>query len=245
MKQVSVRFYEELNEFLPRPWRKQQLTYEFISSDTVRNLLNSFGVPHTEVDLVLINGESVDFERELKGGESVSIYPVFESIDISKTTRLRPKALRTTRFILDVHLGKLTSYLRMLGFDSLYRNNLKDKEIIRIAEQENRIILTRDKGILHNKKVTHGFYIPSDAPREQLKQVLRRFDLLENIRPFSRCMNCNGKLKKTAKNNIIEQLEENTRKYFHEFYRCDNCGKIYWKGNHYHKMLAWIQELKQ
>lgn len=243
MNQVKIRFYEELNDFLPKSYRKKWLIYEFTWKDTVRNALESFGVPHTEVDLVLVNGQSVTFDEELKDGDTVSVYPVFESIDISEITKLRQGPLRKTAFILDVHLGKLTGYLRMLGFDCLYRNNLEDDEIIRLASEQQRIILTRDKGILRNKKVTHGYYLRSDVPKEQVIEIIRRFDLKSQIKPFTRCMNCNGLLERVSKEEVSSMLQENTRKYYHEFYRCASCGNIYWKGGHYQKMAQWVEEL--
>jgi len=243
MNKVNIRFYEELNDFLPIDYHKKWLIYEFTWKDTVRNALESFGVPHTEVDLVLVNSKPVAFDEELKDGDLISVYPVFESIDISETTRLRQEALRNAEFILDVHLGKLTGYLRMLGFDCLYRNNLEDNEIIRLASEQQRIILTRDKGILRNKKVTHGYYLRSDDPREQVKEIIRRFDLKYQIKPFSRCMNCNGLQERVSKEEVSSMLQENTRKYYHEFYRCISCGNVYWKGGHYQKMTRWVQEL--
>ncbi|MCF8232850.1 MAG: Mut7-C ubiquitin/RNAse domain-containing protein [Bacteroidales bacterium] len=245
MNKVSIRFYEELNDFLPECRYKQWLEYAFTWKDTVRNAVESFGIPHTEVDLILVNGESAGFEKELKDGDTVSVYPVFESIDISETTQLRPEGLRDPAFILDVHLGKLTGYLRMLGFDCLYRNNLEDNEIIRLASEEQRIILTRDKGILRNKKVTHGYFLRSDNPKEQVKEILRRFDLKEKIRPFTRCMNCNGILERITKEKIMDILEENTKKYYDEFYRCEACENIYWKGAHYREMVKWVEELER
>jgi len=243
MNKVSIRFYEELNDFLAKNSRKEWLAYSFTWKDTVRNALESFGVPHTEVDLVLVNGESVSFDKELADGDRISVYPVFESIDISETTKLRPEALREPAFVLDVHLGKLTGYLRMLGFDCLYRNDLEDDEIIRLSSQQQRIILTRDKGILRNKKVTHGYYLRSDNPKEQLKEIIRRFDLKTQIKPFTRCMNCNGLLESVPKEEVKDILEENTRRYYEEFYRCRSCCNIYWKGAHYQKMKEWMGEL--
>lgn len=243
MKKVHIRFYEELNDFIPQHRQKRWQEYTFAWKDTVRNALESFGVPHTEVDLVLVNGESVSFEKELSDGDTISVYPVFESIDISETTKLRPEALREPAFVLDVHLGKLTGYLRMLGFDSLYRNNLENDEIIRISSDQQRIILTRDKGILRNKKVTHGYFLRSDNPKEQLKEIIRRFDLKHQIKPFTRCMNCNGLLESVPKEDVKDILKENTRRYYTEFYRCCSCGNIYWKGAHYKKMKEWVGKL--
>jgi len=205
--------------------------------------MESFGVPHTEADLVLVNGRAAAFDDELQDGDDMSVFPVFESFDISTVAKLREKPLREPAFISDVHLGKLTGYLRMLGFNCLYHNTLEDEEIIRISAAQQRIILTRDKGILKNKSVARGFFVRSENPKKQLEEVLRRFDLKALIKPFNRCMRCNGLLQWVSKKEIIEMLEENTKKSCDEFCRCASCGKIYWKGTHYQSMKKWIQEL--
>ncbi|MCD4696611.1 MAG: Mut7-C RNAse domain-containing protein, partial [Bacteroidales bacterium] len=148
---------------------------------------------------------------------------------------------RKTKFILDVHLGKLARYLRMLGFDTLYENNYPDPQIIDIAKKEKRIILTRDVGILKNSAVTHGYWVRSQNPREQLREVITRFDLSVNIKPLFRCMECNGIIEKVDKKEIIDQLKPKTKKYFNEFFRCTQCKKVYWEGSHYKKMINSIK----
>lgn len=156
-------------------------------------------MPHIEVDLVLVDGESVDFTRRLTGGERVAVYPVFERLDITPVTRLRARPLRWTRFVLDVHLGKLARYLRLLGFDTLYRTDYDDATIIRLSLDEQRIILTRDRGVLKHTAVTHGYWVRSTVPRQQLSEIMRVFDLVGDTRPFTRCMLCNGELQRVAK----------------------------------------------
>ena len=234
---VSIRFYEELNDFIPKRFRKKTIHHRLLTHTSVRDVIESFGVPHTEVDLVLVNGESAGFEHTLSSGDRVSVYPVFETLDISSLTRLRDTSLRTARFILDVHLGKLARLLRMYGFDSSYRNDYTDPEIIQIALDEQRIILTRDVGILKNKKVTRGYYVRSQQPHEQLTEVLHRFDLHSQVNPLSRCMVCNGNIVSVSKEEIIHLLKPNTRSCYTEFYRCTGCNKIYWEGSHYQKMM--------
>lgn len=211
---------------------------------TVKDVIESLGVPHTEIDLILVNGESVSFRYKPCIDDRVSVYPVFESLDISQVTRLRPEPLRVSRFILDVHLGKLAKYLRMLGFDTLYRNDYEDNEIIDISARDKRIILTRDLGILKNSRVTHGYWIRSQQPGEQAAEVIRRFDLSKSIKPLNRCIECNGKIREVEKAEIIEQLKPKTIKYFDEFYRCTNCGKVYWEGSHFSKMQGKIEIFK-
>ncbi len=178
--QVAFRFYEELNDFLPFKYRKKRFEYNIATNTSVKDAIESLGVPHTEIDLILVNSNSVDFSCNLKEGDHVSVYPKFESFDIAELTKIRSEPLRKIKFILDVHLGKLAKYLRLLGFDTLYHNNLDDPEIIEIAKTEKRIILTRDLGILKNNKVTHGYWLRSQDSKEQLKEVIQRFDLKKN-----------------------------------------------------------------
>ncbi len=241
---AEFRYYEELNDFLPREKRKQSFPFTFKLNQTVKDAIESMGVPHTEVDLILANGRSVDFGYQLRNGDRIAVYPVFESFDIGPVTRLRPQPLREPRFVLDVHLGKLCKYLRMLGFDTVYRNDLDDVEIVDISRHENRIILTRDLGILKNGQVTHGYWLRSQDPRKQLREVIRRFDLQNQIRPFFRCTVCNGFVEKVDKNEVAHLLRENTRNCFKDFFRCTNCKKIYWEGSHFDSMQAFISRIR-
>lgn len=241
---IQIRFYEELNDFLPFYKRKKLFEFTFKGNRSIKDVIESIGIPHTEIDLILVNGKSVDFKFKPEHQDQISVYPIFESIDISEIQRLRPKPLRKTMFILDVHLGKLAKYLRMLGFDTLYENNYSDPFIIKTAETEKRIILTRDLGILKNKQVTHGYYIRSDKPKEQLREVIYRFDLRKNIQPLNRCLECNGCINRISKNEIEQHLKPKTRKYFNKFFQCTNCKKIYWEGSHFHKIIAQINHLQ-
>jgi uncharacterized protein len=242
--EITIRFYEELNDFLPAARKKKGFIHQLTGNPGIKDIIESLGVPHTEVDLVLANGESVSFDYKASEGDLISVYPVFESLDISGITRLRPESLRESRFVADVHLGKLARYLRMLGFDTIYRNDLEDNEIIDMSVKEKRIILTRDIPILKNGRVTHGYFIRSVYPKEQLREVVRHFDLKNDIKAFDRCMECNGKVQKVQKQEVMELLQPGTRKFFNEFYRCTVCEKVYWKGSHFEKMLKIISELQ-
>ncbi len=235
------RFYEELNDFLPAEKKKEEFSYEFSISPSVKDAIEAIGVPHVEVDLILVNGASVDFSYILKDGDRVSVYPVFESLDITNLTHLREKPLRAVKFILDVHLGKLAKYLRLFGFDTFYHNDYIDPEIIEIAIREKRIILSRDVEMLKNKKVTHGYWIRSQFLQEQLREVILRFDLRNLIKPFQRCLVCNGILIEVDKKDIIQNLKPKTLKFYNEFWSCTSCGKIYWKGSHYERMKKYIE----
>jgi len=218
--------------------------HEFKGNPSIKNTIQALGVPHSEVDLILVNSNSVDFDYRMQGGEEVSVYPVFESFDISPVNRLRPAPLRKTKFIVDVNLGKMVSKLRLLGFDTYYRNNLDDDEIIHRAKAEKRIILTRDKGILMQNEVTHGYYLRSDDPEKQIEEVIQRFQLCLNFKPFTRCANCNGILKEIEKNDLIDKVPYDTLRYYNDFWECENCRHVYWEGSHFKRITDWIKKLE-
>jgi uncharacterized protein len=238
--QAWFRFYEELNDFLPSGKRKTSFSFSFRGNPSIKHVIEELGVPHVEVDMILVNGNPVDFSYRLKRGDQISVYPVFESFDISNVQRLRAKPLRNPKFILDVHLGRLSKYMRLLGFDTLFENDLNDRGIINISLSEHRIILTRDRGLLKTRTVTHGYWIRSSKPTEQLKEVLRRFDLENALQPFTRCLECNGVLDEVSKEEIVDLLMPKTRDFYTEFKRCKTCGRVYWEGSHYKKMKNFI-----
>ena len=221
---VTFRFYEELKDFLPKEKRSQPFTIALNGNPSVKDTIEALGIPHTEVDLILVNSQPVEFSYRLNNKDYVSVYPVFESLDISDITILRNNGLRNPKFILDTHLGKLARYLRLSGFDAVYSNDFEDSEIIKISLSDNRIILTRDKGILKNK-------------------VIRRFDLESLIKPFTICSSCNGKIVTVSKDLILEQLKSLTKKHYNRFYMCGECKKIYWEGSHYKRIKDFINSL--
>lgn len=244
LKKVTLRFYEELNDFLPSNKRKRRFEHNFIDRTSVKDLIESLGVPHTEVDLILVNGISVGFSYLVNNGDDISVYPEFESLDITDLQRLRAKPLRKPKFILDVHLGTLAKYMRMLGFDTLYKNNYEDEEIVRISIKEKRAILTRDRGILKRSEVTHGYWIRKTKVDEQISEVITRFDLRNQIKILTRCLLCNSFLKKVEKEKIAHRLPRKVKEFQNEFYCCKYCDKVFWKGSHYAKMLAVIEKLR-
>jgi len=239
---AEFRFYEELNDFLPEERRRRAFDYECNGTPSVKYAIEAIGVPHTEVDLVLIDGESVDFARRLSGGERVAVYPVFERLDITPVTRLRAKPLREPRFVLDVHLGKLARYLRLMGFDAVYRNDYDDAAIISLSLAQSRIILTRDRGLLKHGDVTHGHWLRATDPRQQLSEVVKAFDLKGCSRPFTRCMMCNGLLDDVAKEAVIDRLPPLVRAHFDVFAQCRECDHVYWPGSHYARLRQLVGE---
>jgi uncharacterized protein with PIN domain len=230
---ASFRFYEELNDFLPLDKKKIAFEYSFRGNPSVKDIIEAIGVPHVEVNLIQVNGQPVDFTYRLKNNDIVSVYPF-----------LRKKEWKEIKFILDVHLGKLAKYLRMFGFDTAYQNDYNDKKIIEISLDENRIILTRDIGILKVKSVSNGYFIRDQNSKTQLIEVLKHFDLYHAIIPFSRCIKCNDKLEKIEKEKIIQQLEPLTLKYFDTFFICTHCQSIFWEGSHFDRMSSFISTIK-
>ncbi|MFA5973943.1 MAG: Mut7-C RNAse domain-containing protein [Lentimicrobiaceae bacterium] len=243
-KQATFRFYEELNDFLPSYKKKVAFLYSFFGTPSVKDVIEALGIPHVEVDLILVNSISVDFKYTLQNNDFVSVYPVFETLDISDVSHLRNQPLRETKFILDVHLGKLAKYLRTFGFDTMYQNDYDDREIIRISIAEHRIILTRDISMLKVKSVTHGYFVRNQQPKMQLSEVLNHFDLYQAFDPFSRCIKCNGKLERIEKEKIIQKLEPLTREYFDTFFRCLDCQSIYWEGSHFDRIKSFIDTIR-
>ena len=243
MKTAYFRFYEELNDFLPPEKRKIKFEHPFFCRASVKDIIESLGVPHTEIDLILVNGKSVDFSYIINDKDEISVYPVFESFDISEVQHLRPQPLREPKFIVDVHLGRLAKNLRMLGFDTLYKNNTKDNELIDISQKERRTIITKNREILKRNNVTHGYWIRSKTPEDTVIEIIKRFDLKNQIRELTRCLECNLLLKKTEKEKIADKIPAKVELRHNEFFICVDCNKIYWKGSHYNKMSALVKKI--
>ncbi len=236
--EAQFHFFGELNDFLPHDKVEKIFSHKFNGCPAIKDPIEAIGIPHTEVDLLIVNDCSVGFDYRLRNGDSVWVFPVFENINISPIVQLRVKPLRKDAFILDVHLGKLTKMLRMFGFDTMYRNDYDDAQIVRLSIREKRIILTRDRRLLHKREVIHGYCIRSTNPEEQFSEVIKRFDLQPNRRPFYRCMICNGLIYEVDKDAIVHTLEPKTKRFYQEFYQCVGCGRIYWKGSHYHQLMT-------
>jgi uncharacterized protein with PIN domain len=240
MKQAFVRFYAQLNDFLPPEKKMRTTAYLFDVSGSVKDMIESLGVPHTEADLILANGRPVGFTYQVQIGDRISVYPAYRSLDISPLAHLQPQL--DFRFVADTHLGRLAAYLRMLGFDTLYRNDYGDDELAQLAS-ENRILLTRDLGLLMRTVVTSGYFVRAIEPRVQLAEVVERFGLIRAIVPFCRCVHCNALLRPVQKELVSHRLLPETRQYYQEFYICSLCERIYWKGSHYRRMQKLIASI--
>lgn len=241
---VNIRFYEELNDFLSPECRKRTVAVRLHEPRSVKDLIEAQQVPHTEVDLILVNGVSVGFDHRLTGGERVAVYPVFESLDIRAVSRLERPPLRRTRFIADVHLGTLARRLRLLGFDCVYEPPWDDAVLAERSAAERRVLLTRDRRLLMRAVVSHGMFLRSDQPDEQLKQVVRHLDLADAAKPFSRCSACNGTLVPVDKEDVRDLIPPKTWTYTDTYYQCTDCGKLFWKGTHWPRLKAILKSVK-
>jgi uncharacterized protein with PIN domain len=245
MYQVYFRFYAELDELLPPSKRGSCFVHGFDTAASVKDVIEALGVPHTEIGLILINGESVDFSCHLNDADRISVYPIFRSLDINPLPRVRPAFKEERRFVLDTHLGRLAAYLRMLGFDSVYRNDYHDEELARISSNQQRTLLTRDRGLLKRSIVIHGYLVREAHSHDQMIEVLSRFNLFTSILPFRHCLHCNAPLQAVPKESIQHRLLQKTEQHYDEFHICRECLRIYWKGSHYQRMQGLIARVIQ
>ncbi len=236
------RFYGSLNDFLPTFRRQQGFSYLVKGNPSIKDTIEALGVPHPEIELILANGQSVDFSYSLQNGDRFSVYPQFTNLSLGSRTLLRPR-LFLTRFVLDVHLGKLATYLRLLGFDTWYRHHCDDDELAVISDGEQRILLTRDRGLLKRSIVTYGYCVRAIYPIQQTREILQRFALWSQIQPFRRCLRCNGDLVSVELDEVSARLPTKTQQYYDEFYLCQKCQQIYWKGAHYSNLQHLVERL--
>ena len=241
---ATFRFYEELNDFLPPEWRKRDVAIEVDRARSVKDAIESAGVPHPEVDLVIVDGESVGFAHLLRGGERVAVYPMFELLDVAPLQRLRPRPLRDPRFVADAQLGKLARHLRMAGFDVLYDAGAGDEAIVRCASTSRRTILTRDKGLLRRRDVDRGYFVRSDAADVQLSEVIAALQLDGAMRPFTRCRECNDLLEDLAPEALPASVPPAIRALYGAFKRCPRCARTYWPGSHYARMRGLLERAR-
>lgn len=243
MDTASLRFHGELDDFLPRGRRGRPQHYPVERRAAIKDVIEALGVPHPEVDAILVDGTSVGFDHLLAAGETVDVYPADIAPPVAAPRHLRPPLPRPPRFLLDVHLGRLARYLRLLGLDSRYPGEIGDAELAARAEAEGRILLTRDRALLKRRCVDLGRFVRADDPFEQLVEVIRAFVRREELAPFTRCTRCNGRLVPVAKADIAHRLAPRTRRYVDDFLRCEACGRLYWHGSHVTRMQDLVARL--
>ena len=237
---AHFRYLHGLEKLLNRKFTSLSAVYQFTGHPSIKDAIEAMGVPHTEVDYIIVNGDPVVFSYKIQHKDIIEVYPPGVSPTAKNIKHLIPPLNAPKKFVLDVHLGKLARRMRLLGFDTCYANHFDDARIISIGLQENRIILTRDRGLLKHRVIVHGYLVRSNQVESQLHEVLMRYKLKGQISLWSRCINCNGKIKSVEKVTILKHLEPKTRLFFKEFHQCSSCQKIYWQGSHYYKMLDWL-----
>ncbi len=228
---AHFRFHGCLEDFLTPEQHGRFVPYRFAGNPAIKDPIEALGVPHSEVEGIEVNGRSVSLGYQLQHGDQVEVFP-------------RHSLAAEPRFIVDVNLGRLARYLRLLGFDTAWRNDLQDAEIARISVEEERIVLTRDRRLLFRREISRGYWVRSVIPEQQVSEVLDRLDLCREIQAFRRCAICNGLIRIVAKEEILDKLEPLTRKYYDEFYCCSHCGQIYWKGSHFDKLMRKLESFR-
>jgi uncharacterized protein with PIN domain/sulfur carrier protein ThiS len=240
MTTVAFRFYGPLNDFLPRLQRQATLVCAYQGRMNVKDAIESLGVPHPEVDLIVVNGMPVPFDYAVQPRDRVAVYPAFTHIGLPRELRLIPPLVEP-RFVADAHLGRLAAYLRLLGFDTAYRNDVADEDLAERSANEDRVLLTRDLGVLKRGIVRRGYFLRATNPARQLVEVVRRYDLAPQARPFSRCLPCNAPLAPAPKTHVAPFVPPRSRDHFEAFSRCPACGRVYWQGSHYARMRRLVE----
>jgi uncharacterized protein with PIN domain len=233
---ATFRFYGELNDFLPRERRGRAITTPCARMATTKHMIEALGVPHTEVELVLVNGESAGLDLLLADGDRVAVYPAFTRFDVAGLARVRMLPAGRIRFVADAHLGGLARLLRMAGFDTIYDNGLRDDQVEALAVEEDRVVLTRDRDLLKRRTIAYGCYVRALRPEQQLLEIVERLGLAGRARPFSRCLHCNAPLRRIGKQEVASRLPPQVLATQDEFQTCDVCGRVYWKGSHWERM---------
>jgi uncharacterized protein with PIN domain len=237
---ATFRFYAELNDFLPRERRARAFATPCAREATTKHMIEALGVPHTEVELILVNGESSGLERLLEDGDRVAVYPRFTALDVAPLVRVREQPAGRMRFVADAHLGGLARLLRMAGFDTIYDNAIHDDEIEERAIEEGRVVLTRDRELLKRRGVEYGCYVRALRAQEQLREVFERYGLAERARPFTLCLHCNAPLHSVPKAEVLERLPPTVRTLHDEFSTCGVCHRVFWKGSHWKRMAGML-----
>jgi hypothetical protein len=243
MVTATFCFHEELNEFLPPEQRGREFTVPCARNATTKHMIEALGVPHTEVEVILVNGVAAGFDRLLSDGDRVAVYPRFDLPVVAPMPRLREWPLPVIRFVADSHLGGLARLLRLAGFDTLYRNDFRDREIADIARHEQRIVLTRDRDLLKQRGISHGCYVHALKPARQFGEIVARLDLGRSFNPFTLCLECNAPVRDIEKTFLFSQLPPSVQARHEHFTICDHCGRVFWEGSHWQSMRQLLDKV--
>ena len=239
---VTLRFHGDLTFFLKRAARSAVVIRSLGEKTSVKDVIESCGVPHPEVDLILCDGVPSGFGFHVMRDTDLDVYPVAAPPEFHPSHRLQTRHL--TRFVVDGHLGKLARDLRLLGFDTLYRNHADDAWLVATAVEQERALLSRDRRLLMHAVLRDGYCPRSPFVEEQIVEVAVRFRLRSSMQPYTRCLRCNGALIPADKGAVIGELEPLTKIYYADFRRCQECGQVYWAGSHFRKLQARIERIR-
>ncbi|MBM3821244.1 MAG: twitching motility protein PilT [Acidimicrobiia bacterium] len=236
---VWLRFYGELNDFMRPERRGRGFGHQLRERASVKDTIEALGVPHPEVDVIIVNGQPVDFAYRPRDGDRIAVYPRFQSMDLGDLPRVGEPVPDPVRFVLDIHLQKLASLLRLAGFDAVVLDD--DAAIAARGRADGRVVLTRDLELLKRSEVRWGYWVRHTDPARQFLELVRRFDLARGAQPFSRCLRCNEPLRAAARDEVLDRLPPRTRAAFDEFHVCDACGRTYWRGSHYQRLRQFLE----
>jgi uncharacterized protein with PIN domain len=240
--ELWFRFYGQLNDFLPAAYRRGRFRHVIQTPASVKDVIEALGVPHPEVDILIVNGEPRDFTCRLQNGDRISVYPPFRSVDVAGVRRAGSDPPDPRRFAVDIHVRKLASRLRLAGFDSVVLTD--DAELAQVAASEERILLTRDVGLLKRGMVRHGYWVRHTDPELQLAEVVEHFDLLGRMHPFTRCIRCNTVLQSRAKASVEKLVPAYVFSTQEKFFWCATCRRVYWPATHHQNMVDELEKLQ-
>ncbi len=244
MATVTFIFHDYLQQLLKKKLRAASpFLHHFDRRASIKDVIESLGIPHPVIGSLTVNSREVGFDYILLDNDTVEAIPLTPVVNPFIPTILRPEALEKITFAVDVNAGRLALFLRMLGFDTVYENDIRNSRLAEMAQSQNRILLTRDTTILKRKIIMHGYLLREQNPKKQLVEVVRLYDLSSRIKPLSRCIPCNGLLVPISKEVIMDRLEPLTKKYYHSFHICEECRKIYWPGSHQEKINVFIDDI--
>lgn len=236
---------EKLTMLLSRKYRgKKEIDYPLTRRASIKDIIEALHIPHTEISSIFLNDTEISFSHIPAAGEKLLLHSFSPGTDVTRPTLLRPDPLPTTSFIVDINVGKLARLLRMSGINTLYDPQLQEKDLARLAADDRRILLSRNRDLLRRKSILWGHLVRAEQPEKQLTEVMTLFELHDAIQPFSRCLQCNALLEPVEKSAILHRLEPLTKKYYRKFHICPDCEQIFWRGSHHKQMEELIKRVR-
>ncbi|RZB34543.1 MAG: uncharacterized protein SRB1_00311 [Desulfobacteraceae bacterium Eth-SRB1] len=242
MLQLTISFPEEFNCFKRRKNKGPEIIYTLEQKTSIKHIIESLGVPHTEIGKIFAEDKEVDFNYIPVNSQKITVLSITPPFDVTRPSFLRPEPLQKIRFVVDVNVGKLALLLRMLGLDAVYSPKYVDRDILYFSGKEKRIVLSKDTGLLECRQVIFGRHVRSIYPDDQLIEIIKFFGINGPFKFFIRCLRCNKKLVPINKKDILHRLEPKTKRYFNRFKICPQCRRIYWQGSHHEKMKIRLQK---